>query len=178
MSIDFKKLILRLGKRDAKAYKELFDRFFEHSYCLAMTYVVDPDVANDIVQEVFISIYDHSSDLNSIDNLPGYITVAVRNRCLNYLRDLDLEDRNLHLYYEHLLTAPLDDDNDNLKELIAKIEQEMPSLPESCRVICEMRFRRGMKIKDIASELDLAVGTVKVQLHRAVIKIKSNLKNF
>ena len=35
-----------------------------------------------------------------------------------------------------------------------------------------------MKIKDIASELDLAVGTVKVQLHRAVIKIKSNLENF
>ncbi len=178
MSIDFKKLIHRLGKGDAKAYKELFDRFFERSYTLALTYVLDPDVANDIVQEVFISIYDHSSNLKTIDNFPGYLSVSIRNRCLNYLRDLDLEDRNLHLYYEYLISNPIDDDSDELKELIAKLEQELPSLPENCRIICEMRFRRGMKIKDIASELGLAVGTVKVQLHRAMTKIKGNFEKF
>lgn len=176
MNIDFKKLIHRLGRGEAKAYKELFDRFFERSYALALTYVLNPDVANDIVQEVFISIYDHSSVLKNITNLPGYISVSVRNRCLNYLRDLDLEDHNLHLYYEFLISNPISEDTDDVKELVAKLEREMPSLPESCRVICEMRFQRGMKIKDIASELGLAVSTVKVQLHRAVIKIKGNIE--
>ncbi len=173
MSNDFKKLIQRLGKGEPRAYKELFDRFFEHSYVLASTYVIDPDVANDIVQEVFISIYDHASTLKTIDNLPGYISVSVRNRCLNYLRDLDLEDRNLHLYHEYLISAPIDEDNDDLKELMSKLNSILPSLPESCRIICEMRFLKGMKIKDIATELCLAVSTVKVQLHRAVIKIKA-----
>ncbi len=178
MSIDFKKLIRRLAKGDAKAYKELFERFFERCYALALTYVIDPDVAGDIVQEVFISIYDHAERLKEIENLPGYLAAAVRNRCLNYLRDLDLEDRNLHLYYEYLISYPIDEENDELKDLIARLEQEYPSLPQSCRIICEMRFQRGMKIKDIATELGLAISTVKVQLHRAVIKIKSNLENF
>ena len=83
MCTDYNKLIRRLEKRDAKAFKELFDRFFEQSYSLALTYVLDPDVANDIVQEVFISFYDHSSILQNITNLPAYITISVRNRCLN-----------------------------------------------------------------------------------------------
>lgn len=45
MCTDYNKLIRRLEKRDAKAFKELFDRFFEQSYSLALTYVLDPDVA-------------------------------------------------------------------------------------------------------------------------------------
>ena len=172
MCTDYNKLIRRLEKRDAKAFKELFDRFFEQSYSLALTYVLDPDVANDIVQEVFISFYDHSSILQNITNLPAYITISVRNRCLNYLRDLDLEDRNLRMYYEHLLCVSTSDDCEELSELAKKLERAMPYLPESCRKICEMRFKGGMKIKSIAEELNLSISTVKVQLHRAVSKIR------
>lgn len=172
MCVDYKKLIRRLEKRDAKAFKELFDKFFEHSYSLALSYVLDSDIANDIVQEVFISFYDRSSVLSAISNLPAYITISVRNRCLNYLRDLDLEDRNMRLYYEHILCVSTDDDSEELSELTKKLEKVMPYLPESCRRICEMRFKGGMKIKSIAEELNLSVSTVKVQLHRAVSKIK------
>lgn len=169
---DYKKLIRRLEKRDAKAFKELFDRFFEQSYCLAVSYVLDPDIANDIVQEVFISFYDRHSILGNISNLPAYINISVRNRCLNYLRDLELEDRNLRMYYEHILCVAASDDSEEMMELARKLERAMPYLPESCRKICEMRFKGGMKIKSIAEELNLSVSTVKVQLHRAVSKIR------
>lgn len=175
MGSEYDDLIRRLGKGRADAYRELFERFSERAYSLALTYVADKDVASDIVQEVFISVYDHSSALEGIGNLKGYISMMVRNRCLNYLRDLDLEDRNMRLYYEDLLFSSLQEDIDERNELIARLETEFPSLPENCRKICEMRFKRGMKVREIAEELDIAVSTVKVQLHRAVAKIKGNL---
>lgn len=175
MGSEYDDLIRRLEKGRADAYRELFERFSERAYCLALNYVADKDVASDIVQEVFISVFDHSSALDGINNLKGYISMMVRNRCLNYLRDLDLEDRNMRLYYEDLLFSSLHEDLDERNGLIARLEGELPSLPESCRKICEMRFKRGMKVREIAEELDIAVSTVKVLLHRAVAKIKGNL---
>lgn len=175
MEGDKNDFIRRLKKGSPRAYKELFDRFFMKSYCIAYSYVVDMDTAKDIAQEVFISIFDHSQKLEGINNLSSYISISVRNRCLNYLRDLDLEDKNKRLYWESTINSLPDDGNEEVADMLSRIERELPSLPESCRIICEMRFSKGMKIKDIAEKLHLAESTVKVQIHRAVSKIRERL---
>lgn len=164
-------LIDGLRKGSESAYKELFDRFFTPLHQLAFTYVMDDDVANDIVQDVFISIYEHINLLQNVANLDGYLRIAIRNRCLNYLRELDLEDKGKRLYYEEFVELE-EIDSDELEAMLEQVTEILGTLPDSCRQICEFRFHEGLKIKEIADKLSLSENTVKVQLHRGVNKVR------
>jgi RNA polymerase sigma-70 factor (ECF subfamily) len=164
-------LIERLISGNEQAFRELFDAMFSALHRLAMVYVLDPDVANDIVQDVFITVYEQSHLIERVRNLDGYLRIAVRNHALNYLRQLDLEDRQRRLYWEEFVELE-PEEREELDHLIAKALSALQTLPEACRRCCEMRFVDGMKIKHIAEELSLAESTVKVQLHRGVARIR------
>ena len=96
-------LIKYLRKNDRKAYSILFDKYFERLFTFAVRVVFREDVANDIVQEIFISLYEKSEILNYDLSLKSYLFNSVRNRCFNYLRDRKVEDRRMNLYAEACL---------------------------------------------------------------------------
>jgi len=77
-------LIERLRRNDRKAYSELFDGYFDKLFTFALNMVFREDVANDIVQEVFIAIYEKSVLKNYQGSLKAYLYTSVRNRCYNY----------------------------------------------------------------------------------------------
>lgn len=162
-------LISRLKAKEEKAFSELFDTCFAHLHELSYNYVLDYDVANDIVQEALIAIYEHKRP-DDIVNMEAYLRITVRNKSLNYLRGLAIEDRNRSLYLQEFTRRENIDDSE-WEALRKLIEGEVNGLPDACRTICRMRFYDGMKIKDIATALGLSEGTVKAQLHRAVERI-------
>lgn len=157
---------------DSEAYQSLFDRTYQTLHQLAATYVLDKDIANDIVQEVFISIYENARLLQNVSNFGGYLRISVRNRCLNHLRELDLEDKSRKLYYEEFIEVD-DIDPKEWGEMLDQVMRAFEELPQSCRQICELRFIKGYKIREIAEQLSLSSGTVKVQLHRGVNKLRN-----
>ena len=141
---------------------ELYDFYFKRLHHFAVNFVFDYDVANDIVQSVFIKLYESISGFSADVNIGAYLCVMVRNRCLNYLRDQNIEDRHKILYLqaaEETETLSWIDD----EELIRKIHAVIEKLPEKCREICELRFYKNMKFSE------------KVQVHRAIQKIKETL---
>ena len=168
--------IQQLKNKEEKAYVQLFDSLFADLHKLAHSYVRDSDVANDIVQDVFISIYENCKEIDAILNMEGYMRTSVRNRCYNYLRDLALEDRNRELYFREIAETGCWDDSER-KALSEEVYKIIDALPESCRNICYLRFYKGEKIKDIAEELQLSESTVKVQLHRAMNRLKETLRD-
>ena len=126
------------------------------------------DVANDIVQEIFISLYEKSEILNYDLSLKSYLFNSVRNRCFNYLRDRKVEDRRMNLYAEACLWS------DNVdwieeEEVLRKIQEVMLELPEKCREVCRRRFFEGKKFEEIAEELDISESTARVQTHRGSV---------
>lgn len=169
-----KQLISGLKAKDGKAFAELFDICFAQLHELSYNYVLDYDVANDIVQEALIAIYEHKNP-ELIANMEAYLRIAVRNRSLNYLRDLAIEDKKRTLY---LLEFARRENIDNAEwdALRQIVESEVNELPDACRKICRMRFYDGLKIKEIAHVLNLSEGTVKTQLHRAVERISETFR--
>ena len=85
------KLINRLQRNERAAYMELYDFYFKRLHHFAVNFVFDYDVANDIVQSVFIKLYESISGFSADVNIGAYLCVMVRNRCLNYLRDQNIE---------------------------------------------------------------------------------------
>jgi RNA polymerase sigma-70 factor (ECF subfamily) len=140
----------------------------------AVSFIGDYDSADDIVQLVFISLYENAARLSPEVNLSSWLFVAVRNRCLNFLRDRDVEARNKQNYLQNY------EETDNMEyfddtELLAKIRLIVDDMPEKCREICELRFYQNMKQIEIAEKLSISVSTVKVQIHRAIQKIRQSL---
>ena len=151
-----KDFIQRLQQRENRAYVELYDCYFER------------------LQRLAISLYEHVDTLTPEMNLGAYLAVAVRNACLNYLRDRQVEDRHKVLYLQASEQADALDWLDD-EELIAKVKSTIASLPGKYREICELRFYENLRYNEIAARLDITEAAAKVQVHRAIQKIKDAL---
>lgn len=168
------KFIHRLQQKEGRAYMELYDFYYKRLHRFAVNFVFDHDVANDIVQTVLITLYENIACLKTDVNIGAYLSVMVRNRCLNYLRDQGVEDRHKILYLRAAENTEslewLDDE-----ELMHKIYAVIEGLPEKYREICKFRFYQNLKYAEIADRLSISETAAKVQVHRAIQKIKESL---
>ena len=169
-----KNFIHRLQQRENRAYVELYDYYFARLHRLAANYVFDVETAKDIVQSVFVSLYERIDTLGEDMNLGAYLSVTVRNNCLNYLRDRRVEDKHKTLYLQASEQADALDWLDD-EEVIANIKAVIATLPDKYRKVCELRFYGNLPYTEIAAQLGLTENAVKVQVHRAVQKIKELL---
>lgn len=166
-----KALIELLRRNDRKAYSVLFDEYFERLFSFAVHVVFREDVANDIVQEIFISLYEKSDALNYDDSLKSYLFNSVRNRCFNYLRDRKVEDRRKSLYAEACVWSETIDCVEE-EDVLRQVREAMENLPGKCREICQLRFFEGKKFEEIADSLAMAESTVRVQVARGTDKLR------
>ena len=156
---------------------EILIKYFERLFTFAVRVVFREDVANDIVQEIFISLYEKSEILNYDLSLKSYLFNSVRNRCFNYLRDRKVEDRRMNLYAEACLWS------DNVdwieeEEVLRKIQEVMLELPEKCREVCRRRFFEGKKFEEIAEELGISESTARVQTHRGMEMLRQRFAEY
>ena len=161
----------QINRKQMSAFRELFGSFYRYLVLYAMRYVRQQEVSEDIVQEVFIAIYEKSILKNYQGSLKAYLYTSVRNRCYNYLRDAKVEDRNMALYAEAAVYSDNVDMIDR-EEILEKIREVLDELPEKCREVCLLRFVHGYKYSEISEQLGMNENTVKVQLHRGMDKLK------
>lgn len=167
-------IIQGLRRRSERAYAALFDACYAHLHELAYTYVLDYNVADDIVQEVLISLYERT-DIADIGNLASFLRTSVRNRSLNHLRDLSLEIQYREQYIQEFSQREELDEYE-MASVYNALKGEVESLPKACREICQLRFYEGLKIREIAERMDISEGTVKSQLHRALHTLRDALR--
>ena len=147
-----KNFIHRLQQRENRAYVELYDYYFARLHRLAANYVFDVETAKDIVQSVFVSLYERIDTLGEDMNLGAYLSVTVRNNCLNYLRDRRVEDKHKTLYLQASEQADALDWLDD-EEVIANIKAVIAMLPDKYRKVCELRFYGNLPYSEIAAQL-------------------------
>lgn len=164
-----------LGKSQ---FESLFKELFPYLCSYAQQYVGDADTAQDICQKVFIRLWERRADVDPGKSVKAYLFTAVKNRCLNYLRDhkkyrsrvldLDCGDFDLFSQEDHLA----------LEELQRRIDRAMDALPEKCRLVFEMSRYRGMKYREIADELGIAQKTVEAHMSKAIKSLRLELKDY
>lgn len=164
-----------LKKYDTAIFSDMFDAYFKGLWVFASNMVFREDVANDIVQDVFVSMYENTASFDDARSLKSYLYKSVRNRCYNYLRDRKVEDKRMMLYAEASL---LSDSVEIIEEeeLLSLIAGFLDNLPEQCREVCKMRFFDNRSFEDIAERLGIAETTVRVQLHRGIRKIHEHFR--
>ena len=169
--MDSDDIFIGLKRRDETALSVLFDTYYEKLYLFAEKYIYDSDKAHDIVQDVFLKIWENAERLELTSSIQHYLFASVRNGCLNYLKSLQIDDRNNRKYAEAYIESQNVDMVDD-EELLARVRQVLDELPEKCREVCLLRFVEGYKYAEIAVRLDMNENTVKAQLHRGMERLK------
>lgn len=160
--------------------KHAFERVFRLYYAPLVFFTVniisDQSEGEDIVTDVFISLYNKRSSFQNEENVRAYLYVSARNRCYNYLsaktrhgiNPLDnageVQDDNM-LAYEHLIRA----------EMLQALHDAIEGLPEVCRKIFKMSYYESLSAHEVAKKLNLANSTVYVQKMRAINMLRKKL---
>ncbi|MCL3778945.1 RNA polymerase sigma-70 factor [Prolixibacteraceae bacterium JC049] len=140
----------------------------------AENFVFDKDVCEDIVQNVFIAFWENAASLHEYSSLSNYLYKSTKNRCLNYIRDLNVYDKHKILFLE--ATTTMDDEEVEKSYLIKNIRLAIKQLPPKMAEIFHAKYAEGKKIGQIAEELNISENTVKTQLKRARKQLQKYLQ--
>ncbi len=160
---------------DESAFRALFESYSESLLDFAFGFIRDVQVCEDIIQEVFVRIWQNRRNLNPNLSLKAYLYKSVKNQALKYLRhekvEQGAEDYLQSLYY------PPDTPEAELShaELTVKLDRTIRQLPERCRTILLMSKYDGLTYREIAEVLDISINTVKTQMGRAFTAIRRAL---
>ncbi len=164
---------------DERAYSTLFMRFAGPLNHFATTLVHKPEIAEEIVSDVFIRVWEKRESLDQVSNLRMYLYISVRNYCVNYKRAqnhpeiLDLDKIPGELVAPEL-SNPMQ--ITIARQLHRQIIDAITLLPPKCRLIFTLAKNDGLKIREIAELLNVSPKTVENQLTIAVKKMGASIR--
>ena len=159
---------------DQRKLEKLFKQHYRQMYRLATILLHDDAESKDVVHDIFARLLDGHSDLKE-ETAESYLLTSVRNRCLNVMRNRQIQERVERLYLLDLDTTitPTEKFEEELKALYKGIDQLEPPI---CRDVIVQHFRDGITFKEIACHLGVSETTVYKHLHRALSQLRTHLK--
>jgi RNA polymerase sigma-70 factor (ECF subfamily) len=165
---------LRSGRESA--YRQLFEQYYQRLVVFAHRYLEDLESARDIVQDLFVDLYDSRHSVSIQTSLKSYLFSAVKNRCLNQVKHEQVKEKHRNMSRsEANVTDPELEEIMDAVELEARVYDIVSKLPEKCRQIYIMSRVDGKRNSEIADELNLSVRTVETQISKALKSLKDSL---
>lgn len=170
-------LLELLGQSNHKAYGEIFNRYnyllIRHAY----KKLKDEDLAKDIIQEVFTTLWvKRETELKS-DNLLGYLYICIRNKILDHFGRQKVESKYITSLSDFAKNASYANTDYLIREkdLKAYIEKEIQELPPKMRLIFEMSRNEHYSHREIAEILNTSEHNVSKQIVNALKILKAKL---
>ena len=156
-------------------FEPLFKSNFSKLCSVANKIVRNADVAKDIVQDVFLKIWNRNLEITDKVSISFYLHKATVNASLNYL-----ESRKNVIPLTQQINAGQVESTDRaaLSELEKYVGRAIDKLPPQCKTIFILSRFEGMKYQQIADQLDISVKTVENQMARALRQMREDLKPF
>lgn len=164
---------MRTDRKDL--FKHRFQKHYPRLCSIAYGYVLDRDESEDTVQEVFINIWDKGKDDLPEQEFLAYLTTAVKNNCISFLRKrkdspASLED------YPLADSHPAEEDHhgeESHRSAEEIVEDALGTLPPKCKDIFVMAKLKGMKYREIAQTLNLSEKTIENQMSKAIKMLRT-----
>jgi RNA polymerase sigma-70 factor (family 1) len=186
MDIESKEILEELVDGSDIGYKKLFYSYHRKLCLYAESFVADPDIAEDIVQDTFFSIWEKRRELNVESSLKSYLYRSIHNGCIHYLRHIKVQEKHSKyyslklqeaqlLYNFHIETASSGLYRSELENIIKGV---IESLPEKTRDIFLLSREKGLKNQKIADKLNLTVKSIEYHVSKALESLRENLKDY
>jgi RNA polymerase sigma-70 factor (ECF subfamily) len=169
-------IMWRIRQGDINQFETLFRSSYASLVKYAKTLIKDHDTSEEIVQDLFFSLWQNKEKIKIESSLNGYLFRSVHNRCLHYIEHLKVVDRHVQeMTFDQGASAESPADQLQYKELQAKIARTIEKLPERCgQIFCMNRFE-GLKYSEIAEKLSVSVKTVEANMGKALKEFRKAL---
>lgn len=174
-------LVEEIVKGSTDAFKRLFLTYCRPLVLFARRYVNDIHTAENIVQDVFVRIWDKRGQLNPTANIKSYLFTAVKNDALKHLRHAKVVEKHAqHIHQVHTqFNAPLSPEHRlNQKELALAVQEAVGELPEKTRLVFSMSKYHQLTYNQIAQIQEISVKTVETHMGRALKFLRKKLADF
>ena len=159
------------------AFSKIYLVYFPKLVRFAREYVVSIEDAENIVQDIFMYLWEHRDILDSLTNLNAFLFTLAKNRCIDFYRHKTLIDsKKESLKIEALMQ--FDENIFTEKEIEDLLAQAIEHLPEKCRQVFILSRMNGLKHEEIATQLNISVHTVQNHIVTAIRKLKVELKDY
>lgn len=175
------------GQEKRIRFEDVYLSYFSKMKYFAKEYVISEEDAENIVQDVFVELWENKEMLNMHMNLIAYLFTTIKNKCLNHLRHkLVVQETANKLQEEYTISLRMNLDSlevfdNNLfsdHDIEKIISRALDALPEKCRAIFIMSKIEGKKHNEIAQELNISINTVGSQIGIAYKKLRTELKDY
>lgn len=170
-------LIAFLRTGDHAAFTEIYNRYWEKLADAAFQRLRSREDAEEVVQEVFVSLYIRREDISPKSTLEAYLKTALKFKVIDAYRAQQLHYTHIDKLIEEASLQPLAaDDQLDIKELKKRVREAAERLPEKCREVFIMSRYEQLSHQEIADRTGIAVSTVKKHLHRAMEILREEFK--
>ena len=172
-----KKLFIKIKRGDERAFEEIFHRYYQNLCGYASKILQDEMAAEEIVQDLFVKIWEKRENLDVKTSPKNYLVRSVKNHCLNYIKHTKIKRQHV----KHIMSQEseeIQEENYIEIDLIQKIEESIKSLPQKRQEIFRLSREEGLKYREIAEKLNVSIKTVETQMGLAIKTLREKLKNY
>ena len=165
--------------RDELAYKKLFFHYYTPLHRFSIAIVKDYEVAEEIVSDTMMKIWDMGNKLASIEKLDGYLFTAVKNACLTFLSKNKLSIANIDSTdVSHISDFENPENKMQLSEIEKKINNCINELPPQCVMVFKLIKEEGFSYKKVSGILEISQNTIETHMRIALKKIRVALSQY
>lgn len=171
-------LLHKLKMGDENAYHTVFKTYFPVLVAFANKYVNDLDLAKEIVQVVFVKLFEKRHSLEIRTSIKSYLYKMVYNDCLNMIKSQEIASKHFTQYARQM------DLQSDYQDVMEQTERELrifnaiDQLPPQCKLIIQQSRFEGKKNQVIADELNISIRTVETQISKALRLLRAGINLF
>lgn len=165
---------------DEKVFEDTYKQYARPLICYAYTIVKDQVAAEEIVQNVFLRIWEKKAQRDIHTSLNAYLYKAVYFESLNFLKHETVQSAYLH-HSVHAMkhtNAPSASESLHHRDLEGRLRKALSELPEQCRTVFQLSRFEELKYREIADRLGIAEKTVENHMGKALKLLRLKLADF
>lgn len=169
--------VARIREGDRAAFRDVFHTYYSPLCAFAASYVGSTDRARDVVQEVFLSLWERRAQWTLRGSLKAYLYQAVRNRALNATRDRDTRQQ-AYAHHERRRNGSVRrtaEDRTYYHQLEGAVDRAVDQLPPRRRMVFLLHRQHGLTYAEIAQTMQITRKTVENQMGRALKFLRRRL---
>jgi len=170
-----KKRLDAIRAGDASTFQLIFNEYYPALTVFAQKFLNDPDQAKEIVQDMFVQLYEKREHLTIQTSLKSYLYQSVRNGCLNLIK----QDKTHQKHHEEIKRSASGVDNWSDQMVDAELEKRIhiviSSLPPKCKEIFLLSRQEDLTNREISEKFNISIRTVENQITRALKTLRKSI---
>ncbi len=170
---------IRYQNGNQEALGEIFHTYFQELYFYGLKIVAVPDMVKDLIQELFVKLWERRESIGDVVNVKAYLLVALRNELIHASKNNRLSDSTLSEKAGPFILAAEDFMiiEEDSKELKLRLVAVLNKLSDRQREVIMLRFYHNLSFEELAEVMEMNTQSVRNLLFRALERIRKDLKD-